>query len=46
MVHGHKPLLTVDVWEHSYYVDYRNDRARFVNSWWDILNWDFIEKQY
>ena len=46
LVHGHKPLLTLDVWEHAYYIDYRNDRARFINSVWDILNWDFVEKQF
>ena len=46
MVHGHKPLLTFDVWEHAYYFDYRNDRARFINSLWDIVNWDFVEKQF
>jgi len=46
MVHGHKPLLTFDVWEHAYYIDYRNDRARFINSLWDIVNWDFVEKQF
>ena len=46
LVHGHKPLLTLDVWEHAYYIDYRNDRARFINSVWDILNWDLDEKQF
>jgi len=45
MVHGHKPMLTIDVWEHAYYIDYRNDRARFVNAWWDLVNWDFVDKQ-
>jgi len=46
MVHGYKPLLTFDVWEHAYYIDYRNDRARFINSLWDIVNWDFVDKQF
>jgi Fe-Mn family superoxide dismutase len=45
MSKGQKALLTIDVWEHAYYIDYRNDRARFVNSWWDLVNWDFVEKQ-
>lgn len=42
--HGHKPLLTCDVWEHAYYIDYRNDRAAFLNHFWEIVNWDFVAK--
>jgi superoxide dismutase, Fe-Mn family len=41
---GRTPLLACDVWEHAYYVDYRNDRARFVNSTWDLVNWDFVQR--
>lgn len=42
-VHGLVPLLTVDVWEHAYYIDYRNERPRFVKSVLDnIINWDFV----
>jgi Fe-Mn family superoxide dismutase len=41
---GLKPLLTCDVWEHAYYIDYRNARAKYVESWWSILNWDFVAK--
>jgi superoxide dismutase, Fe-Mn family len=37
------PLLTIDVWEHAYYLDYRNERARYVNAFLDhLLNWDFV----
>ncbi len=40
---GLKPLFTVDVWEHAYYVDYRNERPRFINTVLDELaNWDFV----
>lgn len=36
---GYKPLLTIDVWEHAYYIDYRNRRAAFVDNCWDLINW-------
>jgi Fe-Mn family superoxide dismutase len=36
---GYKPLLTIDVWEHAYYIDYRNRRAEFVNKCWEIIDW-------
>jgi Fe-Mn family superoxide dismutase len=42
-VHGMTPLLTIDVWEHAYYIDYRNERPRFVKSVLEnIINWDFV----
>lgn len=39
---GKKPLLTCDVWEHAYYIDYRNGRAGYVEKFWDLVNWDFV----
>jgi len=40
---GLKPILTCDVWEHAYYVDYRNDRAAYVKAFWEAVNWEFAE---
>lgn len=42
MRHGKKALLTVDVWEHAYYVDYRNARPKYLEAFWSLVNWDFV----
>ncbi|CNI13123.1 superoxide dismutase [Fe] [Yersinia bercovieri] len=39
-----KPLLTVDVWEHAYYIDYRNARPKYLGNFWALVNWAFVEK--
>jgi len=41
-----KPLLTCDVWEHAYYIDYRNARAGYVEKFWNIVNWNFVAANY
>jgi Fe-Mn family superoxide dismutase len=40
-----KPLLTCDVWEHAYYIDYRNARPKFVEGFWNLVNWNFVNSQ-
>jgi superoxide dismutase, Fe-Mn family len=47
LVHGGWPLLGVDVWEHSYYIDYRNERPKYLEAWFDnLINWDHVEEMY
>ena len=46
VVHGFKPLLTFDVWEHAYYLDYQNRRAAHLQALWQIVDWKAIESRY
>ncbi len=46
MKHGKKALLTIDVWEHAYYIDYRNARAKYVEQFWTLVNWEFVASNF
>jgi Fe-Mn family superoxide dismutase len=46
MTNKQKALLTCDVWEHAYYIDYRNARPKYVETFWQLVNWDFVATQF
>lgn len=46
MTSGQKALMTCDVWEHAYYIDYRNARPKYVEVFWNLVNWDFVSQNY
>ncbi|HNX18193.1 MAG TPA: superoxide dismutase [Methanoregula sp.] len=43
---GFRVLLVLDVWEHAYYVDYKNDRAKYIEAFWNLVYWEKVNKQY
>lgn len=46
MTEGHTALLTVDLWEHAYYIDFRNARPKYLEAFWALVNWEFVNKNF
>ena len=44
LTNGQTPIITCDVWEHAYYIDYRNVRAEYLEAWWRLVNWELVAK--
>jgi len=46
LIPGYRILMALDLWEHAYYLDYKNDRAKFIDAFWHLVNWDTVEARF
>jgi Fe-Mn family superoxide dismutase len=46
LIPGYRILMALDLWEHAYYLDYKNDRAKFIDAFWQLVNWDAVDARF